>query len=62
MTRRSTSSALPASFDAPTKKALAKKPDERFQSGREFAEALRLAYENREASDQEIREKEAKTS
>jgi len=27
------------------KKALAKKPDERFQSGREFAEALRNALD-----------------
>jgi serine/threonine-protein kinase len=52
---------LPASFDAPTRKALAKKPDDRFQSGREFAEALRTAFEHREASDKEIREAEAKT-
>ena len=34
---------LPASFDAIMKKALAKKPDDRFQNGREFAEALRAA-------------------
>ena len=34
---------LPASFDAIMKKALAKKPDDRFQNGREFAEALRSA-------------------
>jgi serine/threonine-protein kinase len=39
---------LPRSFDAPTRKALAKKPDERFQSGREFADALRAAFENRD--------------
>ena len=36
---------LPASFDAVMKKALAKKPDDRFQSGREFADALRAALE-----------------
>jgi class 3 adenylate cyclase/tRNA A-37 threonylcarbamoyl transferase component Bud32 len=36
---------LPAAFDAIMKKALAKKPDDRFQSGREFAEALRAALE-----------------
>ena len=52
---------LPASFDAPTRKALAKKPDDRFQSGREFADALRVAYERREASDKEVRDAEAKT-
>jgi class 3 adenylate cyclase/tRNA A-37 threonylcarbamoyl transferase component Bud32 len=53
---------LPASFDAPTRKALAKKPDDRFQSGKEFAEALRTAYQNRDASDKEIRESEAKST
>jgi serine/threonine-protein kinase len=53
---------LPASFDAPTRKALAKKPDERFQSGREFAEALRVAFENREATDKEIKAAEAKST
>ena len=53
---------LPASFDAPTRKALAKKPDERFQSGREFAEALRAAYESREATDKEIKAAEAKST
>jgi serine/threonine-protein kinase len=53
---------LPASFDAPTRKALAKKPDDRFQSGREFALALKQAYDNREASDKEIKEAEAKTT
>ena len=36
---------LPRAFDAPMRKALAKKPDERFQTGREFAEALKAAYE-----------------
>ena len=36
---------LPASFDAVMKKALAKKPDDRYQSGREFAEALRVALD-----------------
>ena len=36
---------LPASFDAIMKKALAKKPDDRYQNGREFAEALRGALE-----------------
>jgi class 3 adenylate cyclase/tRNA A-37 threonylcarbamoyl transferase component Bud32 len=39
---------LPKTFDAPTRKALAKKPDDRFQTGREFADALRAAYEKRE--------------
>jgi serine/threonine-protein kinase len=53
---------LPASFDAPTRKALAKKPDERFQSGKEFADALRAAYENRDATDKEIQAAEAKTT
>jgi serine/threonine-protein kinase len=53
---------LPASFDAPTRKALAKKPDDRFQNGREFADALKAAYENREASDKQIQEAEAKTT
>src|SRR5688572_27739283 len=36
---------VPTSFDAVMKKGLAKKPDDRFQSGREFAEALRAALE-----------------
>ena len=49
---------LPASFDAPTRKALAKKPDDRFQTGRQFAEALKAAYEDREATDEQIREAE----
>jgi len=53
---------LPASFDAPTRKALAKKPEDRFQSGREFAQALKIAYDNRDASDKQIRESEEKTS
>src|SRR5574341_161711 len=34
---------VPRPFDALMKKALAKRPDERFQSGREFAEAIRAA-------------------
>jgi serine/threonine-protein kinase len=53
---------LPASFDLPVKKGLAKKPEDRYQSGREFAEALKSAYDNREVSDKQIRETEAKTS
>jgi serine/threonine-protein kinase len=53
---------LPASFDVPAKKALAKKPDDRYQSGREFAEALRLAYDRRDVSDKEVREAEARTT
>jgi tRNA A-37 threonylcarbamoyl transferase component Bud32 len=53
---------LPASFDAPTRKALAKKPEDRFQTGREFAQALKVAYDNRDASDKQIRESEEKTS
>ena len=40
---------LPRSFDEPARKALAKKPDERFQSGREFADALRAAYAQSES-------------
>jgi class 3 adenylate cyclase/tRNA A-37 threonylcarbamoyl transferase component Bud32 len=36
---------VPTSFDAVMRKALAKKPDERFQNGREFAEALRVALD-----------------
>jgi class 3 adenylate cyclase/tRNA A-37 threonylcarbamoyl transferase component Bud32 len=39
---------LPRSFDAVARKALGKKPDERFQNGREFADALKAAYDNRE--------------
>ena len=39
---------LPASFDEPARKALAKKPEERFQSGHEFAEALRAAFAQQE--------------
>ena len=49
---------LPASFDAPTRKALAKKPDDRFQTGREFAQALKDAFDNREATDEQVREAE----
>ncbi len=33
----------PRAFDAVVRKAIAKRPDERFQSGREFHEALRVA-------------------
>jgi serine/threonine-protein kinase len=54
---------LPASFDGPTRKALAKKPEDRFQTGREFSEALRAAYEQRDATDAQIRDMEkTKTS
>jgi tRNA A-37 threonylcarbamoyl transferase component Bud32/class 3 adenylate cyclase len=53
---------LPASFDAPTRKALAKKPEDRFQTGREFVEALKIAYANRDASDKDVQAAEAKSS
>jgi class 3 adenylate cyclase/tRNA A-37 threonylcarbamoyl transferase component Bud32 len=39
---------VPKAFDAAVRKALAKRPDDRFQTGREFAEALKQAMENRE--------------
>ena len=39
---------IPRSFDAVTRKALAKKADDRYQTGREFADALRSAFEERE--------------
>ena len=42
---------LPRSFDEPARKALAKKPDDRYQSGREFAEALRTAFDRQEAAE-----------
>ncbi|MGE5795020.1 MAG: serine/threonine-protein kinase, partial [Bacteroidota bacterium] len=40
---------VPRPFDGVVKRALAKRPDERFQSGREFAEAIKAAVEGREA-------------
>ena len=39
---------VPKSFDAAVRKALAKRPDDRYQTGREFAEALKQAMDNRE--------------
>ena len=53
---------VPPGISAVVAKMLAKKPEDRFQSGREFAEALRHAYENRERSDKEIKEAEAKST
>ena len=38
---------VPRAFDALVSKALAKRPDERFQNGREFIAALDAAYESR---------------
>ena len=40
---------VPRPFDAVMKRALAKRPDERFQTAREFAEAIKAAIEGREA-------------
>jgi tRNA A-37 threonylcarbamoyl transferase component Bud32 len=40
---------VPRPFDGVVKRALAKRPDERFQSAREFAEAIKAAVEGREA-------------
>jgi tRNA A-37 threonylcarbamoyl transferase component Bud32/class 3 adenylate cyclase len=42
---------LPRSFDEPARKALAKKPEERFQTGREFADALRAAFLQQESTE-----------
>ena len=39
---------VPRPFDALMKRALAKRPDERFQTAREFAEAIKAAIEGRE--------------
>jgi serine/threonine-protein kinase len=40
---------VPRPFDGVVKRALAKRPDERFQTAREFAEAIKAAVEGREA-------------
>jgi serine/threonine-protein kinase len=40
---------VPRPFDGVVKRALAKRPDERFQTAREFAEAIKAAAEGREA-------------
>jgi serine/threonine-protein kinase len=40
---------VPRPFDGVVKRALAKRPDERFQTAREFAEAIKTAIEGREA-------------
>jgi serine/threonine-protein kinase len=40
---------VPRPFDGVMKRALAKRPDERFQTAREFAEAIKSAVEGREA-------------
>jgi serine/threonine-protein kinase len=39
---------VPRPFDAVMKRALAKRPDERFQTAREFAEAIKAAIEGRD--------------
>lgn len=44
---------VPRPFDALIRKALAKRPDERFQSGREFAEALKAAAAGQPMADSE---------
>ena len=40
---------VPRPFDGVVKRALAKRPDERFQTAREFADAIKAAVEGREA-------------
>ena len=40
---------VPRTFDAAVRKALAKRADDRYQSGREFADALKAAFDEREA-------------
>lgn len=40
---------VPVAFDSVVKKAMAKRPDDRFQSAREFSEALQAALKNRSA-------------
>ena len=42
---------VPRPFDAVVRKAIAKRPDERFQSGREFSEALKAAAANAGSAD-----------
>ena len=48
---------LPRSFDAAMRKGLAKRPDERYQSGREFAEALKAALSNPDRQDNKASER-----
>ncbi|OQA31153.1 MAG: Serine/threonine-protein kinase PknB [Betaproteobacteria bacterium ADurb.Bin341] len=44
---------VPAAFDAVVRKAMAKRPDDRYQTARAFADALQAALNNRSAADSE---------
>lgn len=44
---------VPAAFDAVVRKAMAKRPDDRYQTARDFADALQAALSNRNAMDSE---------
>ena len=47
---------VPRPFDGVMKRALAKRPDERFQTAREFAEAIKAAIEGREVAGRDGRD------